>query len=245
MIGWDLRSKKVQIVLNENPDNGEYNVSSTDVAQGDRYLKINMVWNPQDWAERAEAIGTDERLINFVLWKPELLENKKKDGISASNQVSPRMMDKFFSLISTIDDWEKNLDKVTMFGDMSVGKDVTAELLNFINKRLDKLPLISDLIKVYDDGTAKAQLTIACGDYEKDPDNWKSATASILSTRIYNYALSNNLDKNEVRRLGDVILHTSFSTDMKYFMAKQLSKKPALIGQLMMNPKLGNYIIKG
>ena len=61
-----------------------------------------------NWAERAEIVGVDNRLINFVLWMPELFENKKKDGISASGNVSPRMMDKFFSLVSTINDFERH-----------------------------------------------------------------------------------------------------------------------------------------
>ncbi len=57
MIGWDLKEKKVQILLSENPDNGEYNVASQDGAQTDRMAKINMVWDAQDWAERAEKVG--------------------------------------------------------------------------------------------------------------------------------------------------------------------------------------------
>lgn len=138
MIGWDLKKKKIQILLTENPDNGEYNVSSQDNAQSDRMIKFTMRWDAQDWAARAEKIGLDERLINFVLWAPELLEHKKAEGISASNNVSPRMMDKFFSLVSTIDNFDKNLDKIALFGEISVGKDITSQLINFVNKKLDK-----------------------------------------------------------------------------------------------------------
>ena len=32
MIGWDLKKKKIQILLNENPDDGSYNVASNDEA---------------------------------------------------------------------------------------------------------------------------------------------------------------------------------------------------------------------
>ena len=223
MIGWDLKDKKVQIILNENPDNGEYNVSSSDAAQGDRMAKINMVWDAQDWASRAEKIGLDERLINFVLWAPELLEAKKSEGISASNNVSPRMMDKFFGLVSTIDDFDKHLDKISTFGDMTVGKDVTSQLINFINKRLDKLPSIDKLIKEYDLPTAKSQLTACCGDSEKDSANWKSATSAILTTRMYNYMRYNHSDikKDNIKQYLELILHGSFSVDQKYLMVKQ------------------------
>lgn len=223
MIGWNLRDKRIQVILNENPDNGEYNVTSSDGAQSDRYMKINMRWDAQDWAARAEKIGLDERLINFVLWAPELLEAKKADGISASNNVSPRMMDKFFSLVSTIEDFEKSLDQISLFAEISVGTNIGSQLSNFINKRLDKLPSVDKLIKEYDQKTAKAQLTQCCGDSEKDSANWKGATAAILTTRMYNYMKYNqkNVTKDNIRQYLELILHPSFSVDQKFLMVKQ------------------------
>ncbi len=223
MIGWDLSTKKIQVILSENPDDGEYNVQSVDAAHGSRMVKMNMVWDAKDWAERAEKIGLDERLINFVLWAPELLENKKSEGISASNAVSPRMMDKFFSLVSTIDDFDKHLDVISTYGDISVGKDLTSQLINFINKKLDKLPSIEKLIKEYDLGTAKSQLTLCCGDSEKDSSNWKSATAAILTTRMYNYMRFNqkNITKDQIKQYLELLLHPSFSVDQKFLMVKQ------------------------
>ena len=223
MIGWDLSEKKIQVVLSENPDDGEYNVQSVDSAHSSRMVKMNMVWDAKDWAERAEKIGLDERLINFVLWAPELLENKKSEGISSSGNVSPRMMDKFFSLVSTIDDFDKHLDVISTYGDISVGKDLTSQLINFINKKLDKLPSIEKLIKEYDLPTAKSQLTQCCGDSEKDSTNWKAATAAILTTRMYNYIRFNqkNITKDQIRQYLELLLHPSFSIDQKYLMVKQ------------------------
>jgi MoxR-like ATPase len=222
MVGWDLKSKGVTILLNENPDNGEYNVSSNDSAQTDRMAKIYMKWDPQDWASRAEKIGLDERLINFVLWMPELLEHKKQDGISASGNISPRMMDKFFSLVSTIDDFEKHLDQISMFGEITTGKYLASNLINFVNKRLDKLPEVKKLIKEYDVKTAKAQLTECCGDTEKDPTNWKSATAAILTTRLYNYVrhYHKEMSKDNIKQYLEILLHPSFSVDQKYLLVR-------------------------
>lgn len=224
MIGWDLGSKNIQVILSENPDDGEYNVQSVDAAHGSRMIKVNMVWDAQDWAARAEKIKLDPRLINFVLWAPELLEKKKVDGISASGNVCPRMMDKFFSLVSTIDDFEKHLDMITLYGDISVGKDITSQLINFINKRLDKLPNVDDLIKKYDVPTAKKALTECCGDSEKDGNNWKNATAAILTTRMYNYMRYNQKDitKDNIKQYLELLLHPSFSVDQKYLMCKQV-----------------------
>jgi adenylate kinase family enzyme len=247
MVGWDLKKKSIQIILTENPDNGEYNVASMDKAQQDRMMRINMVWDAKDWAERAEKIGVDERLINFVLWKPETFENKKQDGISASNQVTPRMMDKFFSLVSTIDDFEKNLDRIVLFGDISVGKSITGELINFINKKLDKLPSVEKLIKEYNLDTAKAQLTLCCGDFEKDANNWKGATSAILCTRLYNYMrhYSGKLTKDNVKQYLELILHGSFSVDQKFLMVRQtIGSNNNLTPILASDPRFIKYMTK-
>jgi len=223
MIGWNLKGKRCQILLNENPDNGEYNVASQDSAQTDRMAKIHMIWDAGDWASRAEKIGMDERLINFVLWAPELFEQKKKDGISASGNVSPRMTDKFFSLVATIDNFDKHLDQISLFGDITVGKNISSQLINFVNKRLDRLPSIEKLIKEYDLPTAKSQLTACCGDHEKDATNWKAATAAILTTRMYNYVrhYSKEFTKDNIRQYSELLLHPSFSVDQKFLMVKQ------------------------
>jgi len=245
MIGWDLKSKKVQIILTENPDDGEYNVSSMDKAQNDRMMKIHMVWDAQDWAERAEKIGLDERLINFVLWAPELLEQKKDQGISASGNVTPRMMDKFFSLVSTIDDFDKHLDKISLFGNISVGSSITGQLTNFINKRLDKLPSVEKLLKVYDIATAKAQLTAACGDSEEDSINWKGATAAILCTRMFNYARHHGkgMSKDNIKQYLELILHPSFSVDQKFLMVKQTMSAGNNFAQILAgDPRMIKYL---
>ena len=245
MIGWDLKSKKVQIILTENPDDGEYNVSSMDKAQNDRMMKIHMVWDAQDWAERAEKIGLDERLINFVLWAPELLEQKKDQGISASGNVTPRMMDKFFSLVSTIDDFDKHLDRISLFGNISVGSNITGQLTNFINKRLDKLPSVEKLLKVYDIATAKSQLTNACGDSEADSINWKGATAAILCTRMFNYARHHgkSMSKDNIKQYLELVLHPSFSVDQKFLMVKQTMSAGNNFAQILAgDPRMIKYL---
>jgi hypothetical protein len=245
MVGWDLKSKKIQIILTENPDDGENNVSSMDKAQNDRMMKVHMVWDAQDWAERAEKIGLDERLINFVLWAPELLEQKKDQGISASGNVTPRMMDKFFSLVSTIDDFDKHLDRISLFGNISVGSNITGQLTNFINKRLDKLPSVEKLLKVYDLATAKSQLTAACGDSEADSINWKGATAAILCTRMFNYARHHgkNMSKDNIKQYLELVLHPSFSVDQKFLMVKQTMSAGNNFAQILAgDPRMIKYL---
>lgn len=86
-----------------------------------------------------------------------------------------------------------------------------------------KLPSVEKLIKEYDLKTAKSQLTECCGDSEKDPGNWKSATAAILTTRLYNYMRFNqkNVTKDNIKQYLELLLQPSFSIDQKYLMVKQ------------------------
>ena len=182
-----------------------------------------------------------------MLFAPELLENKKKDGISASNSVSPRMMDKFFSLVSTIDDFEKHLDTISLYGDISVGKDVTNLLVNFINKKLDKLPSVEKLIMEYELPVAKTQLTLCCGDYEKDSKNFKGATAAILATRMYNYVrfYNKNFTKDNIKQYLELLLHSSFSLDQKYLMVKQTVACGNQFAQILAgDPRFLKYMTK-
>jgi hypothetical protein len=245
MIGWDLSKKNIQVILSENPDDGEYNVQSVDAAHGSRMAKLFMKWDSKDWASRAEKIQTDERIINFVLWAPELFEQKKKDGISASGNVSPRMMDKFFSLVSTIDEFDKHLDKLSLYGEITVGKEITAQFLNFVNKKLDKLPSVEKLIVEYDLATAKSQLTACCGDSEKDPQNHKGATSAILTTRMYNYIRHNSakLSKDNIRQFGEIVLHPGFTVDQKFLMVKQTIMSNNKIGPILIgDPRFTKYL---
>ena len=134
------------------------------------------------------------------------------------------MMDKFFSLVSTIDDFDKHMDKINLYADITVGSYIGAQLINFINKKLDKLPSVEKLIMEYDLDVSKKKLTECCGDSEKDPDNWKSATAAILSTRLCNYAKFNSKEfkKNNIKQYAELMLTPSFSIDQKFLMVKNI-----------------------
>ena len=81
---------------------------------------------------------------------------------------------------------------------------------------------VKKLIKEYDVKTAKAQLTECCGDTEKDPTNWKSATAAILTTRLYNYVrhYHKEMSKDNIKQYLEILLHPSFSVDQKYLLVR-------------------------
>lgn len=217
MIGWDLKSKKVQIILNENPQEGNYNVTTVDEAYASRYAQANMIWCHKSWAEWAEKRKVNNNLINFVLWKPEIFEEKSKDGIPCGG-IAPRMMDKFFNLIQGFENLESNMDKIVKFGNITVGIDTVNEMKEFIKGKLDKLPTAEELITKMSLKEAKKRLTEVCG--VEGNKGWNDATAMILAIRSYNYVrfAAKNLTDENIKQYLELVLHTSFGNDQKYVM---------------------------
>lgn len=222
MAGWDLKGKEIQIVLNENPQDGDYNVAALDDAQMDRMARIKMVWCAKNWSERAERIGVDTRLINFTLWKPENFVNKKSEGMSSSGTASPRMMDNFYKLAGTFEDFEQNWDAILKFGNATVGSAITNDLLNFVKNNLDKLPTSHDLIKTMSLTEAKKKLVEVCGIQTKNSGKnaWQPATASVMATRLINFVRINakTLTEADVIRYRELAMHESFGEDYKAIM---------------------------
>ena len=66
-ISWSL-PKYTTVALSENPDNGEYLVSSMDAAAKSRYVCFNIKFSIDNFAEWAESYGMDSRAINFGLY---------------------------------------------------------------------------------------------------------------------------------------------------------------------------------
>ena len=59
---------------------------------------------------------------------------------------------------------------------------------------------------------------------ENDSANWKSGTAGILTTRLYNYVIANqkDMDKKDIKQYSELMLHNSFSVDQKFLLVRQV-----------------------
>ena len=223
---WEL-PKNTIIILTTNPDNGEYSVSSLDTAQRTRMRYIEMVFDTDAWARWAESDGIDGRCINFVLHNPELF-SEKHDGIGGSKEFNARSMTKFFEDIGQMEDFASALSYVKTCGDGAVGNRFTDMFLTFINNKLDKLPNPKEILAM---STEKAlvELTKVCGNY-KTKEAYNPATASIMASRLVNYTIFGQHEqwgKAENQKMIALILHTSFSEDLKFYMAKQFVTEPA------------------
>jgi len=96
-VSWKL-PKNWHVILTTNPDNGDYNVTSLDVAQKTRFISCELKYDVKVWAKWAETANIDGRCINFMLMHPELVTQK----------INPRSVTTFFNAISSILSLNKN-----------------------------------------------------------------------------------------------------------------------------------------
>ena len=134
-VSWKL-PKNWHVILTTNPDNGDYNVTSLDVAQKTRFISVEMKYDVNVWAKWAETAGIDGRCINFMLMHPELV----------TQRVNPRSITTFFNAISSIQKFEDDLPLIQMIGEGSVGADFSSMFTMFINNKLDKIISPDDIL---------------------------------------------------------------------------------------------------
>ena len=233
-ISWKL-PKDWTIILTTNPDSGDYHVNSMDVAQTTRFISCELKFDVDCWAQWAEETAMDGRCINFILKHPEVV----------TESTNPRAITTFFNAISSFEKFEDNLPMIQMIGEGSVGADMTSLFTLFINNKLDQLISPKDIIlhdnEDYIIGALKS--TIGRG------DDYRADIASIMSTRIINFALSHfktNPMKNEViKRFEKLVVDEIFAIDLKYMIVRNLiNGNKQKFQKLMLNDKVMEYTIR-
>jgi nucleoside-triphosphatase THEP1 len=210
-VSWKL-PKNWHVILTTNPDNGDYNVTSLDVAQKTRFISVELKYDSDVWAKWAENAGIDGRCINFMLMHPELV----------TQRVNPRSITTFFNAISSIDKFEDSLPLVQMIGEGSVGADFSSMFTMFINNKLDRIISPEDIL-TKDKDYVMGALTNAVG---KD-DDFRADISSVIATRLINYSLvqaeKGTVPAAVIDRLA--ILTTecdAFTNDLRYYMVKEI-----------------------
>lgn len=231
---WKL-PKNWHILLTTNPDNGDYNVTSLDIAQRTRFISTEVKFDVNVWARWAEQVNIDGRCINFLLMHPELV----------SQSVNPRAITTFFNSISSIDDFGKNLPIIQMIGEGSVGPEFASMFTMFINNKLDKI-ISPETILTKDETYVLGALKNAIG----EDDDFRADIASVISTRLVNYSLTfaekNPIGKDMVQRIGKLVTDCeSFTSDLKYYMIKEIvNGNKNKFGVLMMQPEIVKMAVK-
>ena len=210
-VSWKL-PKNWHVILTTNPDNGDYNVTSLDVAQKTRFISVEMKYDVNVWAKWAETAGIDGRCINFMLMHPELV----------TQRVNPRSITTFFNAISSIEKFEDELPLIQMIGEGSVGADFSMMFTMFINNKLDRIISPEDILTKDEDYVIRS-LTAAVG---KD-DEFRADISSVIATRVINYSLTKAeksvVSKDMINRLALLTTECeAFTNDLRYYMVKEI-----------------------
>ena len=233
-VSWKL-PKNWHVILTTNPDNGDYNVTSLDVAQQTRFISVELKFDEKVWAKWAEKVNIDGRCINFMLMHPELVTQK----------VNPRSITTFFNAISSIEKFNEELPLIQMIGEGSVGADFSAMFTMFINNKLDRIISPEDIL-TKDEAYVVGALRSMIG----EDDEFRADISSVVSTRLINYALreaeTKSIPQEVINRLVKLTTDcTSFTDDLSYYIVKELTNgnKPKF-SKMLLNPKVAKMVIK-
>jgi len=211
-ISWKL-PKDWHIILTTNPDNGDYNVTSIDVAQKTRFITTNLKFDAECWARWAEQNEIDSRCINFLLMHPETVTQK----------TNARSITTFFNSISSLENFEENLPLIQMIGEGSVGTEFSTLFTTFINNRLDTMVSPKEILTGADWEPIETKLKASM----YDGTHYRADIASLMATRISNYSVvyaeSNPVTDKIMDRIKDIIKAEGlFALDLHYFMIKNI-----------------------
>lgn len=232
-ISWKL-PEDWHIILTSNPDNGDYTVSSMDIAQRTRFITVNLKFDIKVWARWAESVKIDSRCINFLLLHPEYV----------NQSVNARAITTFFNAISSIPVFEDRLGLIQNIGEGSVGPEFTTAFSLFIHNKLDKLISPEDILNK-DEKYVVGLLKSTIG---KNSD-YRADIASTLATRVTNYSLhfskDNSVPDAMINRIGNLVTDEIFGTDLNYYVIRSLmSGNKVKFGKLLQNPKVIKMAVK-
>lgn len=233
-VSWKL-PKGWTVILTSNPDNGDYQVNSMDEAQKTRFITSYLKFDMDCWARWAEQNDIDTRCINFMLLHPELTEKR----------ANARSFTTFFNSISSLDSFEDSLPIIQMIGEGSVGGEFATMFTMFINNKLDKLVTPKDVLTNNSWEYIKGQLKSCIG----EGNNYRADIASLMTTRIINYAVhysnNNTVTQPLIDRVTNLITDDIFSNDLKYYIVKGiLNGNKQKWSKLMLNPEVIKMTVK-
>jgi hypothetical protein len=233
-VSWKL-PKNWHVILTTNPDNGDYNVTSLDIAQKTRFISVGLKYDKDVWAKWAETASIDGRCINFMLMHPELV----------TQSVNPRAVTTFFNAISSFKNFNQRLPMIQMIGEGSVGVDFAAMFTMFINNQLDKIIAPEDIL-TKDEQYVMNSLTSAVA---KD-DEFRADISSVIATRLVNYSLvhaeTKQVSDQMINRLIKLMTDcNAFTDDLRYYMVKEIvNGNKVKFAKLMMNNEVVKMAVK-
>ena len=202
---WSL-PKKTTIVLTNNPDDGQFNVSSLDEAQKSRFLNFDVEFSLDAWSKWAEETKVDGRCINFVLSYSNELFASDDQGNHICN---PRSFVMFADMISGLKDWD-NAENLAFISQLASGcfKDegrrFSQMFTSFIRNKMHLLIQPKDILL----GSWKSvRETLEKTVYDED-GHYRPDIASLLERRLANYigVWLDSSDKTPIATVKDRII---------------------------------------
>jgi hypothetical protein len=225
------------IVLSSNPDDGMYNVTDQDPAQKSRYLNVNLAWNAEIWAEWAEKNNIDSRCINFVLMNKEIVK-------AETPEINARSITLFFNSISTIPNFNKDLELIQLLGEGSLGTEVTTMFTSFIHNKMDRL-ISSE--RIIDSSVSFDKIEKEIGDIVKTGTDYRADIAYVVTTRLINHLQFNvkedAIDTNLIKRLEELIISNVLGTDLKFVLGRKLTSMNGKYNALLLSDAVVNNIL--
>lgn len=216
-ISWKL-PKDCHVMMTSNPsESGDFFVTSLDSAQQTRYIRLKMSFDISEWARWAEHEGIDSRCINFLLLNPEMIKG----------DINARLATDYFNAISSISDFSstESLELIQLLGEGSVGEEFSSCFALFVNNKLDKLPDPDFIFNTKNDESAINAIFDSVGPVNSQ--HYRQNVASVISTRIINYAQKLSTERNVKRphnaRLISLIKSNVLSGDINYNLIKSIN----------------------
>lgn len=217
-ISWNL-PKKTTIVLTNNQDDGNSNVSSLDEAQRTRFMNYNVAFDIDAWSQWAESAGIDGRCINFVMSYSNELFSADENGARICN---PRSFTMFANSIASIKDWDNELSFINMLSKGCFDDEdnrFSSMFTSFITNKMHLLIQPEEIMRGSWD-TVKKKLN--------DSLDGRPDIATLIERRLSNYVVSKSksgeLDLNTFKnRVLDIIRDGIFSKDMLYHLLKTVT----------------------
>lgn len=220
---WSLPAG-TNIVLLDNPDDGEYNVSSLDAAQMSRFLNYYVEANIDSWVKWASSKGIHEECINFMYKTPEAWYKSDKDSF-VEEVPNFRMWTMFFNRISHIRDLNNMnyFPEIKRAGIGSVGEKMLNLFKVFVDNRLGELP---SLREVFDSKTSVSDAVKMMKKAIIQEDGViRNDIKGLLSLRMIGYCMnSSNINKDFLSKLDEMLRTGVITKEIIYRLTSDLEK---------------------
>lgn len=230
------------IILSNNPNTGDYNVTELDDAGKDRKFSIHLKPDINSWVLWASKNQIKDECINFLYKCPEVRDTTDKPSYRRWTQFFNAIKD--CNLKSTDD-----LDYVYKIGSISVGEGNLLIFKNFISNNLDMLPSIAEIFDENKKISEQVALLNKCIYYLNDQNQYVLRTdiIGLLGLRIKGYFKSNSIRKSHVERFQALCYQNIIPKDSIIDILTDMSKKDhpnkSQLGYLLTIPSVNELLL--